>query len=83
MDMQVSAEYPTHGYEQPGLENQDAQLYLASNILPRGKNYDGPMKIYDMLRKPKKRHRLVLPFLTITDQQKRSLGLLELLLVNH
>ncbi|HFK1527696.1 TPA: serine hydrolase domain-containing protein [Bacillus cereus] len=50
MDMQVSAEYPTHGYEQPGLENQDAQLYLASNILPRGKNYDGPMKIYDMLR---------------------------------
>ena len=34
MDMQVSAEYPTHGYEQPGLENQDAQLYLASNILP-------------------------------------------------
>ncbi|RKI26257.1 serine hydrolase domain-containing protein [Bacillus thuringiensis] len=50
MDMQVSAEYPTHGYEQPGLENQDAQLYLASNILPRGKNYGGPMKIYDMLR---------------------------------
>ena len=31
-------------------ENQDAQLYLASNILPRGKNYDGPMKIYDMLQ---------------------------------
>ncbi|PFK43298.1 6-aminohexanoate hydrolase [Bacillus cereus] len=50
MDMQVSAEYPTHGYMQQGLENQDAQLYLASNILPRGKNYDGPMKIYDMLR---------------------------------
>ncbi|HDR7795118.1 TPA: serine hydrolase [Bacillus luti] len=50
MDMQVSAEYPTHGYVQPGLENQDAQLYLASNILPRGKNYTGPMKIYDMLR---------------------------------
>ncbi|MFB6729404.1 serine hydrolase domain-containing protein [Bacillus mobilis] len=50
MDMQVSAEYPTHGYEHPALENQDAQLYLASNILPRGKNYDGPMKIYDMLR---------------------------------
>ncbi|KFN03783.1 class C beta-lactamase-related serine hydrolase [Bacillus clarus] len=50
MDMQVSVEYPTHGYMQPGLENQDAQLYLASNILPRGKNYDGPMKIYDMLR---------------------------------
>ncbi|PFJ14052.1 6-aminohexanoate hydrolase [Bacillus cereus] len=50
MDMQVSVEYPTHGYVQPGLENQDAQLYLASNILARGKNYDGPMKIYDMLR---------------------------------
>ncbi|MBE7123776.1 serine hydrolase domain-containing protein [Bacillus cereus] len=50
MDMQVSAEYPTHGYVQPGLENQDAQLYLASDILPRGKNYDGPMNIYDMLR---------------------------------
>lgn len=49
MDMQVSAEYPTHGYMQLGLENQDAQLYLASNILPRGKNYEGPMKIYDML----------------------------------
>ncbi|PGE97950.1 6-aminohexanoate hydrolase [Bacillus pseudomycoides] len=53
MDMQVSAEYPTHGYIQPGLENQDAQLYLASNILPRAKNYDGPMKIYDMLREAK------------------------------
>ncbi|MCU5069010.1 serine hydrolase domain-containing protein [Bacillus pacificus] len=50
MDMQVSVDYPTHGYEHPALENQDAQLYLASNILPRGKNYDGPMKIYDMLR---------------------------------
>ncbi|HHQ2460009.1 serine hydrolase domain-containing protein [Bacillus cereus group sp. MYBK245-2] len=50
LDMQVSIEYPTHGYEHPALENQDAQLYLASNILPRGKNYDGPMKIYDMLR---------------------------------
>lgn len=50
LDMQVSVEYPTHGYEHPALENQDAQLYLASNILPRGKNYDGPMKIYDMLR---------------------------------
>lgn len=50
MDMQVSVEYPTHGYEHPALENQDAQLYLASNILPRGKNYDGPMKIYDMLQ---------------------------------
>ncbi|WP_342715000.1 serine hydrolase [Bacillus paramycoides] len=50
MDMQVSAQYPTHGYEHPALENQDAQLYLASNILPRGKNYDGPMRIYDMLR---------------------------------
>ncbi|MEQ3594424.1 serine hydrolase domain-containing protein [Bacillus albus] len=50
LDMQVSAQYPTHGYEHPALENQDAQLYLASNILPRGKNYDGPMKIYDMLR---------------------------------
>ncbi|TKH15736.1 beta-lactamase family protein [Bacillus wiedmannii] len=50
MDMQVSVEYPTHGYEHPALENQDAQLYLASNILPRGKNYDGPMKIYDVLR---------------------------------
>ncbi|MDD1368907.1 serine hydrolase [Bacillus sp. MHSD17] len=50
MDMQVSAQYPTHGYEHPALENQDAQLYLASNILPRGKNYDGPLKIYDMLR---------------------------------
>jgi len=49
MDMQVSVEYPTHGYMQKGLENQDAQLYLASNLLPRGKNYDGPMKIYDML----------------------------------
>ncbi|EJQ13368.1 hypothetical protein IE3_02267 [Bacillus cereus BAG3X2-1] len=49
LDMQVSAEYPTHGYMQLGLENQDAQLYLASNILPRGKNYEGPMKIYDML----------------------------------
>ncbi|MGE8057442.1 serine hydrolase domain-containing protein [Bacillus mycoides] len=49
MDMQVSAEYPTHGYMQLGLENQDAQLYLASNILPRGKNYEGPMNIYDML----------------------------------
>ena len=47
--MQVSTEYPTHGYMQLGLENQDAQLYLASNILPRGKNYEGPMKIYDML----------------------------------
>ncbi len=32
MDMQVSVEYPTHGFRQPGLENQDAQLYLASNI---------------------------------------------------
>lgn len=53
MDMQVSAEYPTHGYMQQGLENQDAQLYLASNILPRGKNYDGPMKIYDMLQEAK------------------------------
>ncbi|KEK23259.1 serine hydrolase domain-containing protein [Bacillus gaemokensis] len=53
MDMQVSAEYPTHGYIQRGLENQDAQLYLASNILPRSKNYDGPMKIYDMLREAK------------------------------
>ena len=41
MDIQVSVEYPTHGYEHPALENQDAQLYLASNILPRGKNYDG------------------------------------------
>lgn len=50
LDMQVSVEYPTHGYEHPALENQDAQLYLASTILPRGKNYDGPMKIYDMLR---------------------------------
>ncbi|PES62673.1 6-aminohexanoate hydrolase [Bacillus cereus] len=49
LDMQVSAEYSTHGYMQLGLENQDAQLYLASNILPRGKNYEGPMKIYDML----------------------------------
>ncbi|MDM5186229.1 serine hydrolase [Bacillus sp. DX4.1] len=49
MDMQISTNYPTHGYVQRGLENQDAQLYLASNILPRGKNYDGPMKIYDML----------------------------------
>ena len=37
MDMQVSVEYPTHGYEHPALENQDAQLYLASNILPRSK----------------------------------------------
>ncbi|MGI0532781.1 beta-lactamase family protein [Bacillus pfraonensis] len=53
MDMQVSAEYPTHGYMQQGLENQDAQLYLASNILPRGKNYNGPMKIYDMLQEAK------------------------------
>ncbi|PED07181.1 serine hydrolase domain-containing protein [Bacillus pseudomycoides] len=53
MDMQISAEYPTHGYIQLGLENQDAQLYLASNILPRGKNYNGPMKIYDMLREAK------------------------------
>jgi CubicO group peptidase (beta-lactamase class C family) len=53
MDMQVSAEYPTHGYMQEGLENQDAQLYLASNILPRGKNYDGPKKIYDMLQEAK------------------------------
>ncbi|KAA2391317.1 serine hydrolase [Bacillus cereus] len=53
MDMQVSVEYPTHGYEHPALENQDAQLYLASNILPRGKNYDGPMKIYDMLQEAK------------------------------
>ncbi|CAI8756066.1 MULTISPECIES: serine hydrolase domain-containing protein [Bacillus] len=53
MDMQISAEYPTHGYIQRGLENQDAQLYLASNILPRSKNYDGPMKIYDMLREAK------------------------------
>lgn len=41
MDMQVSAEYPTHGYMQLGLENQDAQLYLASNILPRGKTTRG------------------------------------------
>ncbi|PEE44588.1 serine hydrolase domain-containing protein [Bacillus pseudomycoides] len=53
MDMQISAEYPTHGYIQRGLENQDAQLYLASNILPRSKNYNGPMKIYDMLREAK------------------------------
>ncbi|MBO1581434.1 serine hydrolase [Bacillus sp. XF8] len=53
MDMQISAEYPTHGYMQRGLENQDAQLYLASNMLPRSKNYDGPMKIYDMLREAK------------------------------
>ncbi|WP_459502358.1 serine hydrolase domain-containing protein [Bacillus sp. C1] len=53
MDMKVSAEYPTHGYIQNGLENQDAQLYLASNILPRGKNYKGPMKIYDMLQEAK------------------------------
>lgn len=53
MDMQVSVEYPTHGYEHPALENQDAQLYLASNILPRDKNYDGPMKIYDMLQEAK------------------------------
>ncbi|HDR4408954.1 serine hydrolase [Bacillus cereus] len=53
MDMQVSVEYPTHGYEHPALENQDAQLYLASNILPRSKNYDGPMKIYDMLQEAK------------------------------
>ena len=53
MDMQVSAEYPTHGYIQRGLENQDAQLYLASNILPRSKNYDGPMNIYDMLQEAK------------------------------
>lgn len=51
--MQVSVEYPTHGYEHPALENQDAQLYLASNILPRSKNYDGPMKIYDMLQEAK------------------------------
>lgn len=50
MDMQVSAIYPTHGYVQQGLANQDAQLYLASNILPRGQNYEGPMKIYDMLQ---------------------------------
>ena len=53
MDMQVSVEYPTHGYEHPALENQDAQLYLASNILPRGKSYDGPLKIYDMLQEAK------------------------------
>ncbi|EOA3903240.1 serine hydrolase domain-containing protein [Bacillus cytotoxicus] len=53
MDMQVSVEYPTHGFRQPGLENQDAQLYLASNMLPRRKNYDGPMNIYDMLREAK------------------------------
>lgn len=49
LDMQVSVEYPTHGFKQAGLDNQDAQLYLASNLLPRGKNYDGPLKIYDML----------------------------------
>ena len=53
MDMQVSAEYPTHGFMQQGLENQDAQLYLASNISPRGKSYDGPTKIYDMLQEAK------------------------------
>lgn len=49
LDMQVSAEYPTHGFKQAGLDNQDAQLYLASNLLPRGKNYKGPATIYDML----------------------------------
>ena len=83
MDMQVSVEYPTHGYEHPALENQDAQLYLASNILPRGKNYDGPMKIYDMLQEAKETAPPVLSFLTITDQQKHSLGLFERSLVNH
>lgn len=49
LDMQVSAQYPTHGFKQAGLDNQDAQLYLASNLLPRGKNYNGPVTIYDML----------------------------------
>ena len=37
MDMQISAEYPTHGYMQLGLENQDAQLYLASRYYPEVK----------------------------------------------
>ena len=50
MDMQVSAEYPTHGYTQKKPSNQDAQLYLACNMLPRIENYDGPMRIYDMLQ---------------------------------
>ena len=36
MDMQVSVEYPLTAMN-AALENQDAQLYLASNILPRGK----------------------------------------------
>ncbi|ENQ3079739.1 serine hydrolase [Bacillus cereus] len=49
LDMQVSVEYPTHGFKQAGLDNQDAQLYLASNLLPRCKNYNGPVTIYDML----------------------------------
>ncbi|WP_020061116.1 serine hydrolase domain-containing protein [Bacillus sp. 123MFChir2] len=49
LDMQVSVEYPTHGFKQAGLDNQDAQLYLASNLLPRSKKYDGPVTIYDML----------------------------------
>ncbi|MCM3737833.1 beta-lactamase family protein [Bacillus cytotoxicus] len=49
LDMQVSVEYPTHGFKQAGLDNQDAQLYLASNLLPRSKNYNGPVTIYDML----------------------------------
>jgi CubicO group peptidase (beta-lactamase class C family) len=53
LDMQVSVGYPTHGFKQAGLANQDAQLYLASNLLPRGKNYDGPLKIYDMLLEAK------------------------------
>lgn len=49
LDMQVSAEFPTHNFKQEGLSNQDAQLYLATGLLPRWKNYDGPDTIYDML----------------------------------
>jgi CubicO group peptidase (beta-lactamase class C family) len=48
MDMQVSADFPTHGFDQSGLGNQDAQLFLASGQLPPIKN--GPASIYDMLK---------------------------------
>ncbi|WP_028401610.1 serine hydrolase domain-containing protein [Ectobacillus panaciterrae] len=48
MDMQVSADFPTHGFEKSGLGNQDAQLFLASGQLPAIKG--GPASIYDMLK---------------------------------
>nr|WP_306470934.1 serine hydrolase [Ectobacillus ponti] len=50
LDMQVSAMYPTHGFQQEGLANQDAQLYLASHQLPRPFGYEGPDSILGMLR---------------------------------